>query len=540
MKKTLCFYFQVHQPFRLRRYRFFDIGSSHQYYDEFNNRSIMRKIAERCYTPMNKLLLQLIKEYGKQFKLAFSITGQAIEQMELYAPEALDSFRELAATGCVEFLCETYAHSLAVLKDVAEFERQVALHSQLIEWYFGQKPTTFRLTELIYSDEIGVKVAGMGFTTMLTEGAKHVLGWKSPNYMYTNSINSRLKVLLRNFRLSDDISFRFSDRAWSEWPVTSEKYVGWLKELDPKEEIVNIFMDYETFGEHQRRETGIFEFMRYLPEKVFSSTNFEFLTPCEAAKKHQPVAPIHVPFAISWADEERDLSAWVGNELQDDAFNSIYEYGDVIAELNDEELMTDWRRLQASDHFYYMCTKFFSDGNVHKYFNPYANPYEAYINYMNIVSDFLIRVNKLVDKKIDTELKNEKNVENFSNFASTNQISNSSLQIKKSLEMAKRTTLADLAKEGPLPGVAKKEAAKKKVAAKKEEKKVPPKKATTAKPAVKKAAAPTKKVTTAKPTVKKAAAPAKKATTAKPVAKKVSPAKKATTAKPATKKTAKK
>jgi alpha-amylase len=510
MKKTLCLYFQVHQPFRLRRYRFFDIGANHQYFDEFNNRLIMRNIAERCYMPMNKLLLQLINQYGKQIKLAFSITGQAIEQMELYAPDVLESFKELAATGCVEFLCETYSHSLSALKDEAEFERQIILHKKLMEKHFGQSPSSFRLTELIYSDDIGEKIADMGFTCMLTEGAKHVLGWKSPNYVYVNPINSRLKILLRNFRLSDDISFRFSDRTWSEWPVTSDKFMAWLNQIDHKEEIINLFMDYETFGEHQRRETGIFEFMRYLPEKIFSAGNFEFLTPSEAAEKHQPIAPIHVPFAISWADEERDLSAWIGNELQDDAFTSIYQYADIIAELDDEELTTDWRRLQASDHFYYMCTKWFSDGTVHKYFNPYDNPYDAYINYMNVLSDFFMRVDKLVDKKFVSGEKNSIFSEKFHNFAAVNQISNSLLQTKNSLEMAKRTTLADLAKEGVLPEIAKKEAAQKKAAEKAAKKTT----AKTVKPAPKAAAKPAAKAA-AKPAAKAAAKPAAKKTTKK-------------------------
>lgn len=394
MKKTICFYFQVHQPFRLRRYRFFDIGSNHQYFDDFNNRSILRKVAEQCYLPMNKLLLDLIHEYGKKFKIAFSISGTATEQFQLYAPEVLESFKELAKTGCVEFLAETSAHSLSILKDEREFERQVNYHCEQIKLHFGQKPTTFRLTELIYSDEIGAKVAALGFKTILTEGARHVMGWKSPNFIYTNAINPKLKVLLRNFRLSDDISFRFSDRGWAEWPVTSEKYVKWLNELQAKEEMINLFMDYETFGEHQAASTGIFEFMRHLPQQVFSSSNFEFLTPSEAADKHQPIAPIHVPFPISWADEERDLTAWLGNELQDDAFDSLYRLSEKMDNVTDPTLIKNWLRLQNSDHFYYMCTKWFSDGNVHKYFNPYATPYEAYINYMNVLSDFVLQVDR--------------------------------------------------------------------------------------------------------------------------------------------------
>ncbi|MDR1130569.1 MAG: glycoside hydrolase family 57 protein [Prevotellaceae bacterium] len=404
MKRTICFYFQVHQPFRLRRYRFFDIGENHYYFDEFNNRSIMKKVADRCYLPMNRLLLELIREHGKKFKVSFSITGSAIEQFELYAPDVLKSFRELADTGCVEFLTETSAHSLAVMKDEREFQRQVELHSSLIRKYFGYTPGAFRLTELIYSDAIGAQVEKLGYKTMLTEGARHILGWKSPNYVYANAINPKLKILLRNFRLSDDISFRFSNSGWAEWPVTSEKYVSWLNAVDKNEEIVNLFMDYETFGEHQHASSGIFEFMRNLPKQVFESTDFEFLTPSEVYDKHQPIAAIHVPFAISWADEERDLSAWLGNDLQDDAFDTLYSLSDRMRDVHDPELINTWLKLQNSDHFYYMCTKWFSDGNVHKYFNPYSSPYDAYINYMNVLSDFI--------KQIDSYFKTGKDERN--------------------------------------------------------------------------------------------------------------------------------
>jgi alpha-amylase len=366
----------------------------------------MRKVADRCYLPMNRLLLELIKEYGTNFKVSFSITGSAIEQFTLYAPDVLESFKKLAATGCVEFLTETSAHSLAVMKDEMEFRRQVEFHSSLIEKYFGYTPTTFRLTELIYSDAIGAQVEKLGYKTMLTEGARHILGWKSPNYVYANAINPKLKVLLRNFRLSDDISFRFSNRNWAEWPVTSEKYVSWLNAVDEKEEIVNLFMDYETFGEHQHVSSGIFEFMKNLPKRVLDSTNFEFLTPSEIYDKHQPIASIHVPYAISWADEERDLSAWLGNELQDDAFDTLYSLSEKMRNISDPGLIDTWLKLQNSDHFYYMCTKWFSDGNVHKYFNPYPSPYDAYINYMNILSDFIIRIDNY--SKMDEKARSKK------------------------------------------------------------------------------------------------------------------------------------
>ena len=396
-KRTLCLYFQVHQPIRLRKYHFFDIGKYSDYYDDFANRSFTKKIAERCYLPANRVLLELIKKYGKNFKVAFSITGLAIEQFRKYAPEVIDSFKALAGTGCVEFLAETYSHSLACLVDETEFKHQVKRHADLMKELFGMKPVTFRNTELVYSDEIGEMEAKMGYTTMLTEGARHILGWKSPNYLYTNSINPKLKLLLKNFRLSDDIAFRFSDRQWDQWPLTAEKYVSWLDAADG--EIVNLFMDYETFGEHQNAETGIFDFLAALPGQVFSASDFEFLTPKEAAAKHQPVAPLHVPYPISWADEERDLTAWLGNELQNEAFEELYKVRDKVNALKDESLTHDYNCLQASDHFYYMCTKLFADGDIHRYFTPYDTPYEAFINYMNVLSDFILRVEREYKEK---------------------------------------------------------------------------------------------------------------------------------------------
>lgn len=396
-KRTLCLYFQVHQPIRLRKYHFFDIGKYSDYYDDFANRSFTKKIAERCYLPANRVLLELIKKYGKNFKVAFSITGLAIEQFRKYAPEVIDSFKALAGTGCVEFLAETYSHSLACLVDETEFKHQVKRHADLMKELFGMKPVTFRNTELVYSDEIGEMVAKMGYTTMLTEGARHILGWKSPNYLYTNSINPKLKLLLKNFRLSDDIAFRFSDRQWDQWPLTAEKYVSWLDAADG--EIVNLFMDYETFGEHQNAETGIFDFLAALPGQVFSASDFEFLTPKEAAAKHQPVAPLHVPYPISWADEERDLTAWLGNELQNEAFEELYKVRDKVNALKDESLTHDYNCLQVSDHFYYMCTKLFADGDIHRYFTPYDTPYEAFINYMNVLSDFILRVEREYKEK---------------------------------------------------------------------------------------------------------------------------------------------
>lgn len=403
--KTICLYFQVHQPMRFKRYRFFDIGNDNYYYDDYLNESIMRKVAQKCYLPANKLLLKLVEEYGSQFKVSFSITGIALDQFQLYAPEVINSFQKLAKTGCVEFLAETYSHSLVSLKDDNEFRKQVELHVKKIKDLFGFEPTTFRNTELIYSDEIGVKVAEMGFKTMITEGAKHVLGWKSPNYMYCNSITPKLKILLKNFVLSDDIAFRFSNKSWAEYPLTAEKFVDWIQNTDKNEETVNLFMDYETFGEHQPMESGIFNFLKQLPKAVFTKTKMHLSTPSELAESLQPISAVHVPHPISWADEERDLTAWLGNDLQEDAFNRLYSVKEKINQCNDSKLLTDWKYLQASDNFYYMCTKVFSDGDVHSYFNPFNSPYDAYINYMNILSDFIIRLHAAVpESKEDKEV----------------------------------------------------------------------------------------------------------------------------------------
>jgi len=403
MIKSVCFYFQVHQPDRLRLFRFFDIGNDDHYFDEFANRTILRRVADRCYLPANSLLLDLIKANNGAFKVAFSISGVAVEQFEKYAPEVLDSFRELAATGCVEFLAETYSHSLASLSSPSEFKKQVKLHAEMIKKHFGQRPKAFRNTELIYSDMIGKDIADMGYKVMLTEGAKHILGWKSPDFLYTNAINPRLKVILRNCNLSDDIAFRFSNQNWSEWPLTAEKYAGWLRDALNEGDFINLFMDYETFGEHQRYSTGIMEFLRALPSEVLKR-GIEFHTPSEIGELYQPMAPLHVQYPISWADEERDTSAWLGNELQNEAFSKVYAIESKVNKTGDDMILRTYRRLQESDHFYYMCTKFFSDGTVHSYFNPYDTPYEAFINYMNVLSDFEIRV----DNKLN-ELKNMKN-----------------------------------------------------------------------------------------------------------------------------------
>ena len=400
MKKSLCLYFQVHQPTRLRLYRFFDIGKDSHYYDDFANRTILKRIASQCYLPMNALLLEAIEKSKGAFKVSFSITGSALEQFDRYAPEVIDSFRKLADTGCVEFIGETYYHTLASIASPAEFKHQVRKHQEAIEKYFGVKTTTFRNTELIYSDSIGRSVFDLGFKTMLTEGARHIMGWRSPNFVYTDEQQPKLKLLLRNYSLSDDIAYRFSNKGWEDWPLTAEKYTGWLKNsVADGGDIVNLFMDYETFGEHQSAASGIFDFMKALPEQVIGDGAFEFVTPSQAAKKLKSVGGLSVPETISWADEERDITAWLGNELQQDAFNKLYALTEKLSIIDDPELWADFGHLQESDHLYYMCTKYFSDGDVHKYFNPYDTPYEAFINYMNVLSDFAIRVDQAYELK---------------------------------------------------------------------------------------------------------------------------------------------
>jgi len=409
--KTVCLNFQIHQPFRYRKYRFFDIGNDAYYYDDFANETTLRKAADHTYLPANKIILEQILKYKGKFKVTYSLSGVVLDQFKLYAPEVIESFAKLAATGCVEFLSETYANSLVSMADGSFFESQVKAHDDLIEELFGQRPKVFRNTELIYSDEIGDLVQRMGFEAMITEGAKHILGWKSPNYLYCNALNPRLKVLMRNYRFSDDLSFRFSNKAWNEFPLTAEKYAGWMNNLPKEEEVVTIFINYETFGQLQPKSSGIFDFLKKLPEAILKSGKLSFSTPSEVINDLQPVSAVHVPYPISWADEERDLSAWLGNELQKEAFDKLYQLKDRMRNCTDATMLKDWDYLQTNDHFYYMCTKFFSDGEVHKYFNPYSTPYEAFINYMNVLSDFKIRLNAVVPKSAkDQEIANLKDL----------------------------------------------------------------------------------------------------------------------------------
>lgn len=400
--KTICFYFQIHQPFRLKRYRFFNIGKDHYYYDDFSNEDIMQRIAANSFIPANRMLFDLVNQYKGRFKVAFSISGVALEQLEIYAPEVIDGLRQLANTGNVEFLAETYAHSLASTIDQVEFKNQVKQHADKIEMLFDQKPVTFRNTELIYSNDIGEAVYEMGYTKMITEGARHILGWKSPNYVYTSSVQPKLKLLLKNYKFSDDIMFRFSDYSWHDYPLTADKFINWIEGLPEKEQVVNLFMNYETFGSMQPSHTGIFEFMKALPHFAFEK-GISFSTPSEVLDNNTPIGSIDVPHSISWADEERDLSAWIGNTLQKEAFKTLYEIGERVRMCNDRRLKQDWLYLQTSDHFYYMSTKHFSDGAVHDQFSPYPSPYDAFNNYMNVLSDFIERVKAQYPDSVENE-----------------------------------------------------------------------------------------------------------------------------------------
>jgi alpha-amylase len=397
--KTICFYFQIHQPFRLKRYRFFDIGADHYYYDDFFNEDIIHGIAERTYSPANQMLLDMIKEYDGKFKVAFSISGVVLEQMEVYVPEAIEQFKELAKTGCVEFLAETYNHSLASLTDPEEFEKQVKAHVEKIELLFGQKPKVFRNTELIYSDDIALQVAAMGFKTMLTEGAKHVLGWKSPNYLYSSASAPRLKLLTRNMKFSDDISYRFSNYDWSEYPLVADKLVSWVASTPESEQLINIFMNYDVLGGLQSASTGIFEFFKAIPRFALAK-GISFSTPTEVAQTMKSVGELAVPYPCSWAGEEKDTSPWTGNILQKEAMDKLYGIAEKVHLVTDRRILQDWNYLQASDHFNYMSTKLFPGPSV---YSPYENAYDAFNNYMNVLSDFIDRVNGQFPEGVENE-----------------------------------------------------------------------------------------------------------------------------------------
>ncbi|MDH4261548.1 MAG: glycoside hydrolase family 57 protein [Spirochaetia bacterium] len=385
---SICFYFQVHQPYRLRPYHFFDIGENVPYEDDEKNIQIIKKVSEKCYIPATNILLELIEKYNGKFKIAFSLSGVFIEQAKQHYPLVIDNFKKLAKTGCVEFLAETYYHSLSSLVSEEEFKAQVKLHTKLIEKEFNYTPAIFRNTELIFSNHIAWLAGEMGFKGMLLEGADKILDWRNPNFVYKAKYAPNLKLLLKNYKLSDDIAFRFSEKSWKEYPLSSEKYAGWIHSVAGSGDVVNLFMDFETFGEHQWEDSGIFNFLRALPENVFKHPDFEFLKVSEAIEKYPVVGDIDTHDPVSWADIERDLSAWLGNNIQNEAFRGIYDLQQKVYDSDNKKLLEVFRRLQTSDHFYYMCTKYFNDGDVHKYFNPFESPYDAYIYYMNVLQDF--------------------------------------------------------------------------------------------------------------------------------------------------------
>lgn len=390
---NIVFYFQVHQPYRLRHFNVLDIGINSQIFDEKLNAQVMRKVADKCYLPTNKLLLDLIKEQEGRFKISYAITGTAIEQFKLYSPETLDSFKALVDTGCVELIGETYFHSLAFLYDSNEFLDQVGMHRDLMQKEFGYYTETFRNTELIYQDRLSDIVYEIeGFKTILTEGVDRILQWRSPLYSYKNYSKS-INLLLKYYQLADDIAFRFSNRDWPEYPLTVDKFVNWIDHLtlgekDNRNQFLNLFMDYETFGEHQWASSGIFDFMRHFPSEVLKRDHLGFATPKDVAKySNYQQESLSFPEPVSWADEERDLSAWLENDMQHNAIETLYELFGRIKQKGDPELLRIARMLSTSDHFYYMCAKYFQDGDVHKYFSPYDSPDQAYIYFINALAE---------------------------------------------------------------------------------------------------------------------------------------------------------
>ena len=396
--QAICFYLHVHQPYRLRHYTIFDAGVHQDYFADTtpnaltNNRFIIDKVADKSYRPMNATLQHML-DTNPNFKFSLSISGTLLEQLQEWAPDVVESFKRLVASGRVEIVAETYHHSLAFFYSIKEFEAQVKLHKELVQSLFGVTPTAFRNTELSYNNDIAYWADKAGYKAIITEGWDPILGWRSPNYMYKPSYTDNIKLLLKNYKLSDDIAFRFGNQSWPEWPLSADKYIDWLGASMDNAQIFNLFMDYETFGEHQWESTGIFEFIKALPDKWQSSRdNRTFMTISEAADTYEAVDYVDTPQTITWADTERDLTAWLGNTMQHDAILALYSLEDKIVNSNDPQLIADWRKLQTSDHFYYMCTKWFTDGDVHAYFSPYTSPYEAFTNFMNAWRDIQSRV----------------------------------------------------------------------------------------------------------------------------------------------------
>ncbi len=400
--KAICFNFEIHQPMRLKRYRFFDIGNDHYYYDDFLNDDIITRLGQQSYLPAARTLLKMIEESKGKFRCSISISGTAIEQFEQYVPEMIDALKKLADTGAVEFLATTYAHSLASLADPDEFRQQVKVQCERIHELFGVTPKVLHNTELIYDDELAPQIVDMGFKACLTEGAKHILGWKSPNYVYSAASAPKLKLLLKNSKLSDDIAVRFADGMWTEFPLTADKYMSWIAETPDEEQVVNICLNIETLGGMLPANTGIFQFMEALP-RFAADKGVEFLTPSQIAQKLKAVDSLSVVHPISGADEARDVSAWLGNGLQNEAFRKLYSVAERVRLCDDRRLKQDWWYLQCSDHFYYMSTKHFADGEAHSAFSPYETPFLAFTNYMNALSDFIVRVEEQYPLSIENE-----------------------------------------------------------------------------------------------------------------------------------------
>ena len=396
---SVCFYFQVHQPFRVKRYSFFEIGKDHFYEDDEKNRWILDKVSEKCYLKTNRKILDLINRHKGKFKVSYSISGVALEQMEIHRPDVLQSFVDLSKTGCVEFLSETYYHSLSFIYSKEEFKRQVEMHRQKIKEYFDQTPKVFRNTELIYNNELASYIENLGYKGILCEGVDRILGERTPNFLYKPAGTLKIKAMLKNYSLSDDIAFRFSNREWADYPLTAEKFAGWVHKIAGNGEVLNLFMDYETFGEHQWEETGIFDFLDHLPKEIMKHPDFDFKTVSEAVDAYKTRDIYDVPEFISWADAERDLSAWLSNPMEQEAAKRIYGLEEKVMNTGNKDLIDVWGKLQTSDHFYYMCTKFWSDGDVHKYFSPYDSPYDAYIYYMNVLADFEATIDEAQPKK---------------------------------------------------------------------------------------------------------------------------------------------
>jgi alpha-amylase len=396
--KTISLLFVVHQPLRLKTYRFFDMGRDHNYLDDAANRTLMGNAARQCYLPMNRLLTESIERHKGKFRVSFYISGIALEQLRAFAPAALESFRALADTGYVEFVAGSYSNSLSALADDDEFRDDVKLHCDMVEEVFGRRPTTFCNTAMLYSDRIGGLVADMGFDAMVTEGAKHVLGWKSPDYVYAAAEDHKLHLLLRNNRLSDDIAFRFSDRNWSGWPLTAEKFAGWMAG-ETTGHVITLAMDYDALGGWQRAESGIFDFMAALPQAALDTGALQFDTLSSTAACNRPEGVLNSHYPITWADEERDISAWLGNELQSEAFKLLYAQREKVRALDSADFDHPWRFLQTANHFYWMGTKWFSQGDLQSNSNPYSSSYEAFINYMNVLNDFIIELDRALSRR---------------------------------------------------------------------------------------------------------------------------------------------